>query len=148
MKTWVIVASAARARIFNVSGQHDPWEEVLDLVNSEDRLLRQEFASDKPGRVVDGARGQHHTMDPSVDPKERAAARFAREVVEQLKSGLNGRRFEQLTVVASPHFLGLLREQMDDELARTVKHEIIKDLTREDATSLPARVAELQSTGA
>ena len=97
---------------------------------------------------MDGARGQRHTMDPSVDPKERAATQFAREVVEQLKSGLNGRRFEQLTVVASPHFLGLLREQMDDVLARTVKHEIIKDLTREDATSLPARVAELQSTGA
>lgn len=144
MKTWVIVASAARARVFNVSGRHQPWDEVLDLVNSDDRLLQQEFSSDRPGRVVDSARGQRHTMDPSVDPKERAATRFAREVVGELRSGLNDKRFEQLIVVAPPHFLGLLREQMDDVLANAVRDEIAKDLTREDAGSLQAHVAALQ----
>ena len=144
MKSWVVVASAARARVFNVPGRREPWEEVLDLVNADDRLLEQEFTSDRPGRVVNTARGQHHTMDPSVDPKERAAVRFARDVAERLRSGLNDKRFEQLTVVAPPHFLGLLREQMDDVLARAVKDEIAKDLTREDAASLQAHVAALR----
>ena len=143
MKTWVIVASAARARIFEEAGRTKPWDEVMDLVNSDGRLLRQDMISDKPGRVVDGARGQHHTMDPAADPKEEAARSFARELAEELKSALNDRRCEQLILVAPPHFLGLLREQADDRLARAVKAEITKDLTREDAASLRAHVAEL-----
>ncbi|MCG6966930.1 MAG: host attachment protein [Chromatiaceae bacterium] len=143
MNTWVVVASAARARVFEASGRHTPWEEVMDLVNTDDRQMRREFSSDKPGRVVDSSRGQRHTLDAAVDPKEQAAERFAREVVGQLQAGLQDRRFESLCVVAAPHFLGLLRQNMADPLARTVKDELAKDLTREDAGSLHTHVADL-----
>jgi len=143
MKTWVMVASAARARVFNVLGRHEPWEEVMDLVNSEDRLLRQEFTSDKPGRVVDSARGQRHTFEPAVDPKEQAAKLFAKQLVEKLEAGFHDKQFESLTIVAPSHFLGLLREHMNGALARAVKDELTKDLTREDAASLQAHVAGL-----
>lgn len=143
MKTWVVVASAARARLFEVGGRHDPWTEVADLVNAEDRLARQAFTSDEPGRAVNSARGQHHTMEPTVDPKERAAGQFARELVGKLESGLYEKQFEGLVMVAPPHFLGLLRAQMGDALAGVVQREIGKDLTREEARSLQAHVAEL-----
>lgn len=144
VKTWVVVASAARARFFEVTGRLAPWRELLDLVNSDDRLRRQEFVSDKPGRTVDSARGQHHTLDPSADPKERAAEQFARQVVEKLEAGLYDKQFESLTVVAPPHFLGLLREQMGEALVRAVRDEVTKDLTREDAAGLQAHLAELK----
>jgi protein required for attachment to host cells len=143
MKTWVVVASAARARLFEVGGRHDRWTEVADLVNPDDRLARQAFTSDEPGRAVNSARGQHHTMEPTIDPKERAAVEFARELVGKLESGLYEKQFAGLIVVAPPHFLGLLREHMSAALGGVVQHEIGKDLTREEARSLQAHVAEL-----
>jgi protein required for attachment to host cells len=48
-----------------------------------------------------------------------------------------------LIVVAPPHFLGLLRQQMGDALAGAVEHEVTKDLTRENRGALQAHVAEL-----
>jgi protein required for attachment to host cells len=143
MKTWVVVASAARARLFDVAGRQEPWKEIVDLVNADDRLLRQDFTSDKPGRAINTARGQHHTMEPTVDPKERAAGLFARDLAKRLEAGLHEKRFERLIVVAPPHFLGLLRQQMGDALAGVVEHEVHKDLTREDGGALQAHVDEL-----
>ncbi len=143
MKTWVVVASAARARVFEVGGRHEPWKEILDLVNADDRLSRQDFTTDKPGRAVDAARGQHHTMEPTVDPKEQAAGRFAHDLVKDLESGLYKKHYEQLIVVAPPHFLGLLRQSMSAGLLGAVQHEMHKDLTREDTEALQARVADL-----
>jgi protein required for attachment to host cells len=143
MKTWVVVASAARARLFEVAGRQEPWKEIVDLVNADDRLSRQDFTSDKPGRAINTARGQHHTMEPTIDPKERAAGLFARDLAMRLEAALHEKRYARLIVVAPPHFLGLLRQQMGDALAGAVEHEVTKDLTRENRGALQAHVAEL-----
>ena len=51
MKTWVVVACAARARVFEVTARNQPWNELFDLLNPQDRLPVQELRSDKPGRA-------------------------------------------------------------------------------------------------
>lgn len=143
MKNWVIVASAARARIFEASGRLEPLREVTDLVNPEERLQPQALKSDKPGRAFDRLGGQRHAMGTAVDPKEQVAIRFAKEVAERLGAGLTEGRFDGLCVVAPPHFLGLLREAMGRNLTRIVKGELTKDLTREDAGSVHRHVEHL-----
>ena len=94
MKTWVVVASAARARLFEVAGRREPWKEMVDLVNADDRRSRQDFISDKPGRVVNTARGQHHTMEPTVDPKERIVALFASDLVKRREEAFHEKQYE------------------------------------------------------
>ena len=143
MRKWVVVASAARARLFEFAGRHEPWKEMADLVNADDRLSRQDFTSDKPGRAVNTARGQHHTLEPTVDPKERAAALFARDLAKRLEAGLHKNQYARLIVVAPPHCLGMLRQELSDALAGAVEHEVHKDLTREDGGALQAHVDEL-----
>ncbi|MEY6430787.1 host attachment protein [Thioalkalicoccus limnaeus] len=143
MKTWVIVASATRARLFETSGPRKPLEEILDLSNPEERLLTQEIESDKPGRVFDRVGGQRHATQTAVDAKEQVAVRFAKAVVERLASGRYEKRFDALYVVAPPHFLGLLRDQMSVPLSETVKGEVVKDLTREDAAEIQSQLARL-----
>jgi protein required for attachment to host cells len=113
------------------------------MVNAEGRMADQDFVSDKPGRTVDGVRVQRHTLDPSVDPKERAAMQFARELADKLEAEHREKKFSRLIVVAAPHFLGLLRSQMSDALAGAVVHEVAKDLTREDVRTLQEHVASL-----
>lgn len=53
MKTWVVVASAARARIFESKGRHGSLRELKDMLNPEDRRQSQVLKSDKPGRAFD-----------------------------------------------------------------------------------------------
>jgi protein required for attachment to host cells len=143
MKTWVVVASAARARIFEVNGRREPLHEIKDLVNPEDRLQSQALKSDKPGRAFDHMGGQRHAVGTAVDPKEQVAIRFAKQVAEQLDSDRNQGRFEALCVVAPPHFLGLLRGHMGNGLTRTVTGEVINDLTQQDIRSVQEHVAHL-----
>jgi protein required for attachment to host cells len=142
MKTWVLVASAARARIFEATGRIKPWREVDDLVNPDERLRRQELKSDKPGRAYDKLGGQRHAMQTPVDPKQQVAIRFAKQVVERLEHGLQATHYDGLYIVAPPHFLGLLREQSGEPLARIVKGELIKDLTREDLATIREQIAD------
>lgn len=143
MKTWMLVASDARARLFEVASRNATLNEVLDLVNPEHRLPGKDLKTDKPGRAFDSLGGQRHATQTPVDPKEQSSIRFAKRVVNELELGLHENRFEALNVVASPHFLGLLRGQMSDALGRAVKKEVIKDLTREDPALLQAHVAQL-----
>ncbi|MGE5153637.1 MAG: host attachment protein [Bdellovibrio bacteriovorus] len=143
MKTWVVVASAARARIFEVSGRREPLLEIKDLVNPEDRLQSQALKSDKPGRAFDHMGGQRHAMGTAVDPKEQVAIRFAKQVAQQLDADRHHGRFDDLCVVAPPHFLGLLRGHMGQGLTRTVKGEVTNDLTQQDVRSVREHVAHL-----
>jgi protein required for attachment to host cells len=143
MKTWVVVASAARARVFDVHSRREPMHELLDLVNPQERMQPQELKSDKPGRAFDSLGGHRHALQTPVDPKEQVAQRFSKDVVDKLEAGLYQKQFDTLCVVAPPHFLGLLREHMSNALARTVKGDLAKDLTREDADSVRAHVEPL-----
>ena len=143
MKTWVVVASAARARFFEANGRNEPLHELKDLVNPEDRLQPQALKSDKPGRAFDRTGGQRHAMGTTVDPKEQVAIRFAKQVADQLDADHHSNRFDALCVVASPHFLGLLRGHMGNGLTRAVKGEVINDLTQQDVQSVQDHVAHL-----
>ena len=137
MKTWVAVASGARARLFESSARWDPLREVADLVNPEEPLPARALKSDRPGRSVDARGGRGHAMQTRVGPKEQVARRFAKRVTAELASGFNRHAFDRLLLVAPPHFLGLLRGEMAPALARSVSAELPKDLTRE-------RVARIQ----
>jgi protein required for attachment to host cells len=143
MKTWVVVASAARARIFEADSRREPLREVQDLVNPEDRLQSRALKTDKPGRAFDHLGGQRHSMGTAVNPKEQVAIRFAKQVADQLDSDRLHRRFGTLCVAAPPRFLGLLRGQMGHGLARTVTGEVIHDLTQQDVQSVQRHMAHL-----
>ena len=143
MKTWVVVASAARARIFEADGRREPLQELRDLVNPEERLQSRALKTDKPGRAFDHLGGQRHSMGTAVNPKEQVAIRFAKQVADQLDSDRLHRRFDTLCVAAPPRFLGLLRGHMGSDLARTVTGEVIHDLTQQDVQSVQRHMAHL-----
>jgi len=131
MKTWVMVANATRARLFELTGRHAPLAELQALVWPEARLKGHEIESDRPGRAFSSRGNQRHAMEPGLPPKEEEAMHFAKHLVQLLQQGLDAHRFDELCVVASPHFLGLLRSEMGTVLKRAVTHDLVKDLTME-----------------
>jgi protein required for attachment to host cells len=83
-------------------------------------------------------------MEPPVDPQEEEAARFAREIADDLEKARAENRFEKLVVVAGPYFLGLLRQQLSPSLKALVSREIVKNLgqyeTEDVREHLPERL--------
>lgn len=127
---WVLVADAARARIFSVDSPLAKLQPVEQLVSPDARLHDRDINADRPGRAFDSFGEGRHAMGTNTNPKEQDAIRFAREVADHLEQGRVGNRFDRLVVVAEPHFLGLLRKAIKPALEQMVTLEINKDLSK------------------
>jgi protein required for attachment to host cells len=79
-------------------------------------------------------------MEDPTDPKEVEAQAFARSLAAELEKGLNQNRFERLTLVAPPHFLGLLRGSVSEQVVKRIQQSINKDYTQLAARELPSHV--------
>lgn len=141
---WVVVADAARARIFsleNASGQLEPVEQLL---SPEARLHERDLSSDRPGRSFDSYGSGRHSTETATSAKEQIAASFAKELAKHLKAGCNDRAYSRLVIVAEPQFLGRLNKTLSPEVEKLVSLKIDKDLTKETEQQirerLPARV--------
>ncbi|MBK5929802.1 host attachment protein [Halochromatium salexigens] len=141
-KLWLIVADEGRAALYAADDPTAPLTEVHDFIGAENRLLDQELVTDKPGRAFDSGGKGRHALEPSTEPGEVEAQRFAKWLAETLDQARTEQRFEMLGLVAPPAFLGLLRKSLPDETARQVVLEIDKDLTRDDAEGVRAHLPE------
>lgn len=64
--TWVLVADASKARIFNTTGSKEPLVEVKSMLHGESRLKVSELVSDQPGRQSgSNPSGSHCVVAPS-----------------------------------------------------------------------------------
>ncbi|MDQ2988646.1 MAG: host attachment protein, partial [Pseudomonadota bacterium] len=114
------------------------------MVNTGARLRTSESESDKIGPTA-ATKSMHNTggalpnkaYEPHQTPVEHQTELFAKNVAEFLLKGQQQGRFRQLCIVASPQFLGILRQQLNSNVASTVSLEINKDYTQ-------ASTAELQ----
>jgi protein required for attachment to host cells len=141
MTEWILVANAARARIFERARRRSELTEIDDLVNPDERLRGQALVSDRPGRAFDSTGAHRHAMESPLGTREKRAIDFARTVANRLEAGRIGNRFDELSIVAAPRFLGHLREQMGQDLSRVIAREISKDLTHESPETVSDRLA-------
>jgi len=127
---WVLVADAARARLFQVEQPQQTLHAALgrELIGSN--LPSREIGSDRPGRTFDRGGEGRHAKEPPTDPARHAQAEFAREVVQLLDEKRESRSFERLIVVAPPQFLGDLRAAMSQQVREAVSAEVAKDLSK------------------
>mgnify|MGYP001814559891 CR=1 FL=1 len=125
MEIRVIVADNARARIFTAHPTVNQLREIEGFAHPEAHLSNSELVSDAPGK----SRNPHGSLDPATPAKEHEAQGFARLLARHLKELHNRQHFEQLILIASPRFLGLLRSELPDSLGQLVSLSIDKDLT-------------------
>lgn len=141
-KFWLLVADEGRAALYAAESPTGPLTELRDFIGAENRLQDQDLVTDRPGRSFDSGGEGRHALEPSTQPGEVEAQRFAKELAEALDQARTEQRFEMLGLVAPPAFLGLLRKSLTDETARLVVLEIDKDLTRSDAEGVRAHLPE------
>jgi len=126
--TWLLVADNVRARIFTAETPASPLQEIEALTHLEGRLHDREMTSDLPGKIKsEGSVG--HAFEQPTDPKKHEADNFAHRITLYLEEAHNEKKFEQLLIIAEPSFLGLLRNQLSEQIKKLVCFELDKNIT-------------------
>lgn len=152
--TWIVSANSSRARFFSQEQFSDSLEEVNDMVNEPVRLRSADTESDKMGtttatnsRQTTAGMAPNKAYEPAQTPEEHQAELFARDIADFLLQAFQKDRFRQLSLVVSPHFLGILRKLLDPRLESVVSLEINKDYTQFDPQKLLEQVKAYKNKG-
>lgn len=139
--TWYLIADSSRAVIFFRRQADQHMQLLREFEHPQSRMANQELVSDRPGRVKQSAppsrghssagptRGNHSAMDPHTSPKTVEQENFAHELAAALHEGLVDHQYESLVLVASPQFLGVLRNILNDQVQKHIKASLAKDYT-------------------
>lgn len=124
MNALIVVADAGHARLFRTRTSLKDMSELEDLLHTESGRREGELASDSAGRTGD----QQSTMDPRTSAREHEERSFAKRLGRRLKQLHNNDVYEELILVASPRFLGMLRRELPAPLDRLQSRTINKKL--------------------
>lgn len=125
---WFLVANRVGACIYE-GRPGKGFHFVKRLSNPKGRLTNFQLVSDRPGRSFSSSRGSmhRHGLSQRTDYHEVVARDFARKIDRQLRLAALRGEFDRITLVAEPHFLGLLKSflspQVREALTRSVAHE-------------------------
>ena len=141
MKTWIIVADASRARLFEAD--RGELRVVQQNINPEGRKRDHELVTDRSGRTEKG-KGRHvkSALEPRTTPHEVATVRFARALGRFIDDARGRESFQWLAIIAAPHFLGLLLPQLSRRVSDALIASIDKDYVGVPDHEMSALVTE------
>ncbi len=127
--TWILVSDAARGRLFETAGTHGALTEFACYTNPDLRgLAQQEGSGHTTPRTQESVGPARHIIEPHTSRRDKSTHAFAHMIVSDLLEANSHHRYERLFLVAPPHFLGMLREQLGDTDAAHVEGELGNDL--------------------
>ena len=125
--TWVLIADGEKALFLRNSV--DAISPTLDVVRKDENDNPSNFdqSTDRPGRKPDAGVGQRSAME-ETDWHRLAKERFARDLADLLYAYAHRGAFDRIVLVAAPHVLGDLRDNLHKEVREKVVAEVPKDL--------------------
>lgn len=146
----IVIADAARARLFTWKRESDDdpaptLRERIDLVSPERRVPHKDLWTEARPRGNPNAAGHGDPVDDHRDDHlAEVDRRFAAEVVGRVATLADETACRRVALVASPRFLGYLREQVGGLQKQGVAiEEVARDLTRENPSELRSHLGEL-----
>ena len=137
----VLVANAGRARYFAREKRFSELREVGDRVHPESRMQGRDLERDAPGQASRPAPNvPEDSLSEASTPKKKEAEKFAHLLAADLKQARTDNVFAHLTLVAAPNFLGLLRQNLDEQTGKMVAQEIPKNVTTETVANIQAAI--------
>jgi len=140
-RTWIVLADAATARLYEQSGPHGNWALVAELQHPESRARDSELVTDKPGRVKQ-SKGYRTAMEYRTPPKKVEAKKFARQLAKTLDDGVVREAYGRLVLVAPPGFVGMLRDELSDRVRARIAALVEKDYLHLDQRKARERLEE------
>jgi protein required for attachment to host cells len=126
---WVVVADGEKALVMVNRG--DARAIDLEVVRKEeqDNPPAQDWATDRPGRMNDGAGGPHKSALEPTDWHQMEKDRFATDLAGLPYTAVHGSRFDTLVIIASQSTLGVLRKAFHQTVSEKIILELPKVLT-------------------
>jgi len=137
-RIYVLVADGGEAHVLYSKGMgHSAgFTEVALLERPTAHLPGRALITDRTGRVFDSGsrvgRGpksrSRHGAQSDYDPHAVEVERFAKQIARRLDVERRGSGIDELTVIAEPRFLGVLRTQMSAPTRKIIVREVARDL--------------------
>ena len=142
--TWVVIANAVECDIYKRIDKGKDLQEITKLHHPRGRLSNQDLKEGKPGRSFEsGPKSyQRHTKETEVNPHNQEVTLFVRQIAGFLEHNRNTHNFNNLILIAEPHFLGLLNKNLNEKLLKMVTFSINKDLVKEELEKVIAEIEE------
>ncbi|NWN82249.1 MAG: host attachment protein [Halomonas sp.] len=142
MTTYIVVADAARARIFT----RDALElvEKESLVHSESRLHEGDLVTDRGSDVHESTGTSSRSSGGESMARTHEEQVFAKQVAERLYRARTDNSLAKLILVAPARFLGQLRDKLDGPTAKLVIHSLTKDLTKSNLEVIQEAVSDMR----
>lgn len=137
----ILVADQAEAIFYDAPSLDAPPTEVARISDPLARLHDRDFATERPGRTRESYGTARHAIQREHTPRREEAARFARRIARRLDDARRRDEFDSLVVVASPRFLGLVRDWLTKPTRARVVREIHKDLVHSPPGALARQLA-------
>ena len=150
-RTWLLVCDASRAHLLEEK-EENQFSHLESFEHAESRAKVRDLMADQNGRKPDGkvggSSGHRPGAAPDTDPKEVEAQKFARELAQRLEKGLDDHAYDALILAAPPHFLGLLRGELGDQVSKRVEASIDKDYVSLETRELGKRIQDQRAAKA
>lgn len=123
--TWIVVANASQAKLYENQGPNKGLRLVKEMDHPESREKAANLVSDRIGNFQGSGSYAQHT-----DPKHHEMDRFAHEIAHELENGRVGNAFSRLVLVSSAPFIGRVKQHLTEQVKGKVSDMIEKDYTK------------------
>ena len=130
VRTWIVIADGARARIVTNAGPGRGVEADSNLVFRSEHRKLQEIMADKPGRGFDSVGKGRHAMAFGADAVREDERHFLQGLAERLEKEALADAYDRLILIAPPRALGDPRPFLSIPVRNRIYEEIAKDLTQ------------------
>ncbi|PMR75713.1 host attachment protein [Billgrantia endophytica] len=142
MTTYIVVADAARARVFTRDALK--LQEKESLVHPEGRLHEGDLVTGRSAEVHDSMSTTSRSTSGDSVATDHEANIFAKQVAERVYKARVDNTMEKLILVAPPRFLGLLRDKLDGPSSKLIIHSLAKDLTKASLIDIQEAVSDMR----
>jgi len=142
-KNWILIANAARARVFERRASDHALLELADFVHPAKTLEAEAAGGDLTGAAGKGHGRTGHAgtqFEPHIEAKDKARANFARQLADYLNQAVAEQRCQALVLIASSPMLGDLKPLLNSAASSVLQRCVVSDFTRYQHAELQSRV--------
>ena len=133
---WVLAAESSRAKLYSAENRTAPLVEIGDFVHPEARLREGDLVSDQSGSDGGSVGQGRHVLDNKTSARDTERTEFARVLAQRLDAARKEEAFNRVVLIAPPSFLGVLRDNLSDEVMELVTEQIDKNLVQQPANEV------------
>jgi protein required for attachment to host cells len=130
-KTWIVVADGAQARILLNTGRANGVQPVPQAMFRDTHRSSHELGTERPPRVHDSQGSARHAIEPKSDLHEQRKTKFLQRLSHFINEARRTKAFESLIIIAPAHALGDLRDQMSEDVSKSVIAEFVHDYSHQ-----------------